>query len=466
MYCGHSFCFECIQKEIEIQIKERKFPVSCRIDKCNSEIMIHEIEKFIGIEKTEKYLFNYIETQIQISKKYVKCTFPNCPYFLNKKSFNCCNIGQCKCGHRFCLKCQQNDHSPINCDQVHEWEIISQKMNKIMADQKEWEIRESSLWQYRRRNIGEIKKVIKEHLNQVNSEYEKIFNSSYEKPVIHDFYKLKKENEVKIITKFLNDYINALKNDQKWFLEPDKRFIIHNEMNYLKLTVKKCPKCNVTIGKEGGCNHMICSICKHNFCWLCLKDWKLHDELSKCPLENDSSIDKNENEEINQDIKEIFILDPKIKNNISSILYNNATNPLPIHSKKVDSKNEYFVQDFVLNDDHKFTLPPVIAQTHFKFQRWERLNRKYELHMRQIQNRPKLNDELLIDLFIRLHSVLAHSYQLLFFLDPSGTSYNMFDIQVKNLEKISIKAFSNTCVVERSIQSVLKTANEINFLKR
>ena len=41
---------------------------------------------------------------------------------------------------------------------------------------------------------------------------------------------------------------------------------------YLKTQkVKKCPRCGAYIKKDSGCNHMTCSICKYEFCWLCLK---------------------------------------------------------------------------------------------------------------------------------------------------------------------------------------------------
>ncbi|XP_046983563.1 potential E3 ubiquitin-protein ligase ariadne-2 isoform X1 [Schistocerca americana] len=46
--------------------------------------------------------------------------------------------------------------------------------------------------------------------------------------------------------------------------------------NYISAHTKDCPRCHVCIEKNGGCNHMQCYNCKHDFCWMCLGDWKSH----------------------------------------------------------------------------------------------------------------------------------------------------------------------------------------------
>ncbi|XP_031788697.1 potential E3 ubiquitin-protein ligase ariadne-2 isoform X1 [Nasonia vitripennis] len=46
--------------------------------------------------------------------------------------------------------------------------------------------------------------------------------------------------------------------------------------NYISAHTKDCPKCHICIEKNGGCNHMQCYNCKHEFCWMCLGDWKTH----------------------------------------------------------------------------------------------------------------------------------------------------------------------------------------------
>lgn len=49
-------------------------------------------------------------------------------------------------------------------------------------------------------------------------------------------------------------------------------------LNWIAANTKECPKCNATIEKSGGCNHMICrnQNCKADFCWMCLGPWEPH----------------------------------------------------------------------------------------------------------------------------------------------------------------------------------------------
>lgn len=48
--------------------------------------------------------------------------------------------------------------------------------------------------------------------------------------------------------------------------------------NWISAHTKECPnnKCISTIEKNGGCNHMTCRKCKHEFCWVCMGPWKEH----------------------------------------------------------------------------------------------------------------------------------------------------------------------------------------------
>ncbi|EKX40047.1 hypothetical protein GUITHDRAFT_113785 [Guillardia theta CCMP2712] len=49
-------------------------------------------------------------------------------------------------------------------------------------------------------------------------------------------------------------------------------------------STKPCTKCEYRIQKMGGCNHMTCRKCGHQFCWMCLGAWASHSYTS-CPGE-------------------------------------------------------------------------------------------------------------------------------------------------------------------------------------
>ncbi|KAF2101617.1 ankyrin repeat and IBR domain-containing protein 1 [Rhizodiscina lignyota] len=46
--------------------------------------------------------------------------------------------------------------------------------------------------------------------------------------------------------------------------------------NWISANTKECPKCRSTIEKNGGCNHMTCRKCRHEFCWMCMGVWSEH----------------------------------------------------------------------------------------------------------------------------------------------------------------------------------------------
>ncbi|KAJ1921681.1 hypothetical protein H4219_000413 [Mycoemilia scoparia] len=47
-------------------------------------------------------------------------------------------------------------------------------------------------------------------------------------------------------------------------------------VNYIAANTKECPSCKETIEKNGGCNHMTCRKCKHEWCWICKGPWSEH----------------------------------------------------------------------------------------------------------------------------------------------------------------------------------------------
>lgn len=55
-----------------------------------------------------------------------------------------------------------------------------------------------------------------------------------------------------------------------------KEKLIQETEKWLQEKTKECPNptCKHRIEKDGGCQHMTCEKCKHEFCWICLGNWK------------------------------------------------------------------------------------------------------------------------------------------------------------------------------------------------
>uniref|UniRef100_A0A061SJL9 RBR-type E3 ubiquitin transferase n=1 Tax=Tetraselmis sp. GSL018 TaxID=582737 RepID=A0A061SJL9_9CHLO len=62
---------------------------------------------------------------------------------------------------------------------------------------------------------------------------------------------------------------------KKWIL---KNCAESENLNWILVNTKPCPKCKRPIEKNQGCMHMTCSQCKHEFCWLCQGKWQDHGE--------------------------------------------------------------------------------------------------------------------------------------------------------------------------------------------
>ncbi|GAM20611.1 hypothetical protein SAMD00019534_037860, partial [Acytostelium subglobosum LB1] len=59
--------------------------------------------------------------------------------------------------------------------------------------------------------------------------------------------------------------------------------------NWIQTHTQDCPKCHSAIEKNGGCNHMTCKKCTHEFCWICMGDWKGHSSCNSYKKEGNSN---------------------------------------------------------------------------------------------------------------------------------------------------------------------------------
>ncbi|EGT37395.1 hypothetical protein CAEBREN_08953 [Caenorhabditis brenneri] len=46
--------------------------------------------------------------------------------------------------------------------------------------------------------------------------------------------------------------------------------------SWILSNTRDCPRCFAPTQKNGGCNHMRCTGCRYEYCWVCLRNWKTH----------------------------------------------------------------------------------------------------------------------------------------------------------------------------------------------
>ena len=92
--------------------------------------------------------------------------------------------------------------------------------------------------------------------------------------------------EEKKDTKFVKCKINGHKFCYKCLKDHDEKIScdeeIYKDFKIWKKNkiVKQCPRCKIWIQKIEGCNHVICSMCHYGFCFVCLKNWIGHPDIS------------------------------------------------------------------------------------------------------------------------------------------------------------------------------------------
>lgn len=201
---------------------------------------------------------------------------------------------------------------------------------------------------------------------------------------------------------------------------------------WMKVNSKDCPKCKAPIEKNQGCMHMTCGKCRYEFCWLCMGDYKKHQEETGIGLCNSFADLKKVNRAKEGEMRERSRLDMKMRKFVHyATRYKEHLNAVDLDRKRGEQLQSQI--DFIISKSgNKYT------QAEFEF---------------LIE---------IIELVCKARRVLANSYSMRFFLKGKRKKA-FFDFIQADLER-SLEALSR-CLVKDITEYIEMGADKSISLK-
>lgn len=231
--CGHRFCESCLREMVKLAINEARTSIPCPLLDCSQHIHPSDIANILGptnsatLAKYEQFMVRRVLQTIPDCRW---CPSPDCQYAVIASGCASCPRLKCElCETEFCYHCQQMWHPDSTCNDASSGYWLGHPG------------RATNRGSAKRCPVGDPsgrsgrKKTHSTRRNRSRLWYQNNGATSAR------YAQLSQYN-----------------------LACEKK---------LRETIKRCPCCKVAIMKveDGSCNHMTCSQCGSEFCWLCLK---------------------------------------------------------------------------------------------------------------------------------------------------------------------------------------------------
>lgn len=173
--------------------------------------------------------------------------------------------------------------------------------------------------------------------------------------------------------------------------------------HWVGANTKDCPRCNVAVEKNGGCNHMTCRQCNYEWCWLCIKPWKGHTNFYTCNRYEKQKVKKEKKKTKIQRLEE------------------------EREKKRIALQRYLHYYERYLNHEKSSKLGKEIKESAYK-------------KMQDLQSNSSTKAEVMfiekgVDVLLECHLVLKWSYVYAYYLPEEGPQKDLFNWLQTELEK-------------------------------
>uniref|UniRef100_A0A915BBZ2 RBR-type E3 ubiquitin transferase n=1 Tax=Parascaris univalens TaxID=6257 RepID=A0A915BBZ2_PARUN len=119
LQCGHFFCRECWTSHATHMLLSGIVPVTCPGYGCRKVLIVEHMLMLLSIPLCERYR-KMLASKCMLRSNWVQCT--NCVRALLFDSPSSQRyLAQCECGNVVCLRCKQNAHPPLQCEEARQY---------------------------------------------------------------------------------------------------------------------------------------------------------------------------------------------------------------------------------------------------------------------------------------------------------------------------------------------------------
>ena len=218
--------------------------------------------------KKEQTIPIKIEEEIKTKEEKMECTICNEIFIVNQK-----NKVE-KCGHAFCPECWHDSLSvKIKENKLPSIKCLDYNCKEKLTDEFIINLLNSDIY------LIKIYRRYKLELEIINDPNKKI--CPY--PNCDSYLELKQNHNKEVKCKNNHNFcfrcLQKPHGDLPCNENLDESMVEYSKNNF----VKKCPNCSIVIEKNKGCNHITCTKCGYQWCWLCNKEYSInHFKEGKC----------------------------------------------------------------------------------------------------------------------------------------------------------------------------------------